>query len=126
CGAFYLDADNQPWPGRYENSALPLAQRSNYALREDMLSFGRDHPGGPTACITQGANPGLVISFLKVALLGMAADLGLDASEPQSRRGWAELARRLDIKVIHVAERDTQTTPQRRRRGEFVNTWSID
>ncbi|MBC5783159.1 homospermidine synthase [Ramlibacter sp. USB13] len=126
CGAFYLDADNQPWPGRYENAALPPSQRSNYALREEMLAYGRDHPHAPTACITQGANPGLVNSFLKVALLAMAADLRVDVRTPENRREWAALARRLDVKVIHVAERDTQTTPQRRRRGEFVNTWSVD
>lgn len=125
-GAFYLDADNQPWPGRYENAALTPSQRSNYALREEMLAFGREHAGGPTACITQGANPGLVNSLLKVALLNMAADTGLALTPPESRRSWAELARRLGVKVIHVAERDTQTTPQRRRRGEFVNTWSVD
>lgn len=124
-GAFYLDADNQPWPGRYENPALSASQRSNYALREEMLAFGRDHRDGPTACITQGANPGLVNSLLKVALLNMAAELGLQAEAPESRAGWAALARRLDVKVIHIAERDTQTTPQRRRRGEFVNTWSV-
>src|SRR5206468_4325406 len=109
-GAFYLDADNQPWPGRYENAALPPSQRSNYALREEMLSFGRDHPHGPTACITQGANPGLVNSLLKVALLNMAADTGLRLAPPGSPRGWAELANRLEIRVIHVAERDTQST----------------
>lgn len=126
CGAFYLDADNQPWPGRYENPALSASQRSNYALREEMLAFGREHRTGPTACITQGANPGLVNSLLKLALLAMASNLGLQAGEPESRAGWAALAWRLGIKVIHVAEHDTQTTPQRRRRGEFVNTWSVD
>ncbi|MBK6009491.1 homospermidine synthase [Ramlibacter ginsenosidimutans] len=126
CGAFYLDADNQPWPGRYENPELSASQRSNYALREEMLAFGRAHPNGPTACITQGANPGLVNSLLKHALLAMAADLGVSCEPPASPRDWAALAQRLQIKVIHVAERDTQTTPQRRQRGEFVNTWSVD
>ena len=125
-GAFYLDADNQPWPGRYENAALSPSQRSNYALREEVLAFGRKHPGGPTACITQGANPGLVNSLLKVAMLNMAADTGLQVAPPSSREDWAALARALGVKVIHVAERDTQSTPRRRRRGEFVNTWSID
>lgn len=125
-GAFYLDADNQPWPGRYDDPALPPTQRSNHALREEVLAFARAHPGGPTACITQGANPGLVNSLLKVALLNMAADTGLAVAPPQSREDWGRLARSLDVKVIHVAERDTQTTPRRRRRGEFVNTWSVE
>jgi homospermidine synthase len=28
--------------------------------------------------------------------------------------------------VIHIAERDTQTADIAKRRGEFVNTWSVD
>ena len=45
---------------------------------------------------------------------------------PASRAAWGALAERLGIKVIHVAERDTQVSPIPKRRGEFVNTWSID
>ena len=125
AGAFYLDADNQPWPGRFEDARLTPSQRSNYALREELLAFGRAHPGGPTACITQGANPGLVNSLLKEALLRMAAEVGLQAALPASPADWARLARDLGVKVIHVAERDTQVAPRRRARGEFVNTWSV-
>lgn len=124
-GALYLDADNQPWPGE-DDASRPPAERTNYRLREDVLDFRRQHPGGPTACITQGANPGLVNSMLKVALLEMAKATGLPAEVPQDGPGWGALARALGIKVIHCAERDSQLTPQRRRHGEFVNTWSVE
>lgn len=124
-GAFYLDADNEPWPGRYHDASLPPTQRSNYALREEVLDFRRGHPGGPTACITQGANPGLANALLKVALLRMAGDVQLPAQAPATRQEWAALARRLGVKVVHVAERDTQVASRRRQRGEFVNTWSV-
>ena len=30
------------------------------------------------------------------------------------------------MKVIHIAERDTQTADQANKSGEFVNTWSVD
>src|SRR5690606_25354852 len=43
-----------------------------------------------------------------------------------SRDGWAKLMMTLGVKVIHVAERDTQTAMQPKQVGEFVNTWSID
>ena len=125
-GSLYVDACNEPWPGRYDNPDLPATQRSNYALREEMLAFRKDKPHAPTACITQGANPGLVSSFVKGALLDMASDLNLQADPPQSHEEWAELARRLEVKVIHIAERDTQLAPGRRQRGEFVNTWSVE
>jgi homospermidine synthase len=32
----------------------------------------------------------------------------------------------LGVKVIHIAERDTQVAMQAKRPGEFVNTWSIE
>jgi len=126
-GAFYLDTCNEPWPGRYDNPELPPSRRSNYALREDVLACRLDQRSGPTAVLTQGANPGLVSSLAKQALLNMAADTRLEMKQsPASREEWAALARRLEVKVIHVAERDTQISPRRKQRDEFVNTWSVE
>jgi homospermidine synthase len=45
---------------------------------------------------------------------------------PADHQEWAALARKLDVKVIHIAERDTQVAAQRKERGEFVNTWSVE
>lgn len=122
----YLDTCNEPWPGVYDNPALPLEQRTNYALREQMLALRERLHGGPTALVTQGANPGLVSALLKAALLRLAADHGLDDAPPVHREGWAGLARRLDVRAIHVAERDTQSGARRKQRGEFANTWSVE
>ena len=122
----YLDTCIEPWAGRYTDASVSLSQRSNYLLREEVLAFRRDKRTGPTALVTQGANPGLVSLFVKQALLNIAADSGLHLEEPARDEYWGDLARRLGIKVIHVAERDTQMGDQRKRRDEFVNTWSID
>jgi homospermidine synthase len=59
-------------------------------------------------------------------MLNIAADTGVAAGDPQTREQWATLAHLLGIKVIHIAERDTQVSPVRKRPGEFVNTWSCD
>lgn len=125
-GLLYLDTCTEPWPGLYTDPRLPPTQRSNYALREQVLAFGRAHPGGPTAIMTMGANPGLISSFVKQALLDLAADAGLPSGLPASRADWAGLARDLGVRVIHVAERDTQVCSRHKRRDEFVNTWSVD
>jgi homospermidine synthase len=125
-GALYLDTCNEPWPGRYDNPQFTLSQRSNYALREEVLAFRRDKRSGPTAVLTQGANPGLVSAFAKAALLDIAAAHRIELEQPTCYEEWAALARRLGIKVIHIAERDTQTTQQRKRKDEFVNTWSVE
>lgn len=121
----YIDTSIEPWEGGYTDENLSLSARSNYMLREQALAFGRQNPTGPTAVICQGANPGLVSAFLKEALLNVAADNGISAA-PANRAEWAELARQLGIKVIHVAERDTQSTSMRKPRETFFNTWSID
>jgi homospermidine synthase len=127
CGALYLDTCSEPWAGRYDDPALPLSRRSNYGLREELLAFRLDKRTGPTAVVTQGANPGLVSALVKQALLNIAADSHVPVAEmPASYEEWAELARKLEIKVIHIAERDTQVAQERKRRGEFVNTWSVD
>ncbi|MGH7087380.1 MAG: homospermidine synthase [Stellaceae bacterium] len=127
CGALYLDTCIEPWPGGYTDPALSPSLRSNYALREAALTLKREHPPGPTALLTHGANPGLVSHFVKVALLDLAAAAaGIEIAMPRDCAGWATLARRTGVKVIHIAERDTQVSAEPKRRGEFVNTWSID
>jgi homospermidine synthase len=124
-GALYLDTCIEPWAGGYTDPSLTPSQRSNYALRESALAL-RTAALAPTAVLTHGANPGLVSHFMKEALLHVARDTGVAASVPTTREGWATLAERLGVKAIHVAERDTQTADLAKRRGEFVNTWSID
>jgi homospermidine synthase len=63
---------------------------------------------------------------VKQALLNIAADTGVDAGAPQSRADWGQLARKLGVKVIHIAERDTQLAAKPKELNEFVNTWSVD
>jgi homospermidine synthase len=125
-GALYLDTCIEPWPGGYTDPSLPPAARSNYALRESALALRPRYPGGPTAVITHGANPGLVSHFVKQALINLARASGLGGGVPRGRDDWALLAERLGVKVIHIAERDTQVATIPKEPGEFVNTWSID
>ncbi|HEY2621497.1 MAG TPA: saccharopine dehydrogenase C-terminal domain-containing protein [Acetobacteraceae bacterium] len=125
-GALYLDTCTEPWAGGYTDPSLTPSQRSNYALRESALALAVPGQARPTAVLTHGANPGLVSHFVKQALLDIARDTGAGQAVPASRREWAALAARLGVKVIHIAERDTQSADVAKRPGEFVNTWSID
>ena len=125
-GALYLDTCIEPWPGGYTDPNTPPSLRSNYALREQALALRDAQKGGPTAVLTHGANPGLVSHFVKQALLNIAADTAVNAGNPNSREEWASLAHKLGVKVIHIAERDTQVANTPKRPNEFVNTWSVD
>jgi homospermidine synthase len=125
-GVLYLDTCIEPWPGGYTDPSLTPSQRSNYALRESALALATSGQIGPTAVLTHGANPGLVSHFVKQALIDIARDTGAGQVVPASRDEWAALAAALGVKVIHIAERDTQSADLAKRPGEFVNTWSID
>lgn len=125
-GALYLDTCIEPWPGGYTDPRLTPSERSNYALRQKALDAKAQYGAGPTAVIAHGANPGLVSHFVKRALLHVAEAVGEQAAAPKTREDWAALAARLNVKVIHIAERDTQVCETPKRPGEFVNTWSVD
>jgi homospermidine synthase len=125
-GALYLDTCIEPWPGGYTDPSLSPSLRSNYALRDRALKLRQGAAGAPTAVLTHGANPGLVSHLVKEALINIAADTGVKTATPRDRGQWAALAERLGVKVIHIAERDTQVSPVPKRPGEFVNTWSVD
>jgi homospermidine synthase len=126
AGALYIDTVIEPWPGFYFNSKLGNETRTNYALREDMLALKARYPGGHTSISCCGANPGMVSWFVKRALLNIAADLKIKSATPASRAEWGKLMKRVGIKGIHIAERDTQRAKNPKPLDTFVNTWSVD
>jgi len=125
-GVIYLDACIEPWAGGYYDTSVSPALRTNYALREAALALRGGGADAPTAVLTHGVNPGLVSHFVKQALLNLGEDLLGGVAAPDGREDWAALARRLGIRAIHVAERDTQTSLTHKEKDEFVNTWSVE
>jgi homospermidine synthase len=125
-GALYVDTVIEPWAGLYDDPDLPMARRTNYALRNTLLAERAAHPGGTTAVSACGANPGMVSWFVKRAVLDVADAIGLTYSMPETRPGWAALMRDAGVRGIHIAERDTQQARHPRPVGTFVNTWSVE
>ena len=123
---FYIDACIEPWPGGHTDASVPTSHRSNYAYREAALALRAKYPSGPACVLMHGANPGLVSHLVKQALLNLARDLDLAIALPGRRDDWARLAARLEVKVIHIAERDHQSSVVRKGTDEFVNTWSSE
>ncbi len=125
--ALYIDTVNEPWAGFYFNTKLGPEARSNYALRETTLAAKRKRAADSTTAVSCcGANPGMVSWFVKQALLNIAGDLGVKFKEPKTREDWARLGRKLNVKGIHIAERDTQRAKLPKPMNTFVNTWSIE
>ncbi len=133
----YLNTSVEVWDPYIDPATTSPQDRTLYwrhmALRRQIASWGTND--GPSAVVEHGANPGLVSHLTKQALSEIAAAVltdGLlahrrDALEQALREDrYNEVARLLDVKVIHVAERDTQITDRPKEVGEFVNTWSVD
>ncbi len=133
----YLNTSVEVWEPYAEPATKSPQERTLYArhmaLRQQLAAWGRND--GPSAVVEHGANPGLVSHFTKQALVEIATATLHDGLLPESRaqiedalatETFNELARLLHVKVIHVAERDTQVSDRPKLPGEFVNTWSVD
>jgi len=127
-GVLYVDTVVEPWLGFYFDDKADNASRTNYALREMVRQEKAKHPGGTTAISCCGANPGMVSWFVKQGLVNLAIDLGYDFKEPaqDDREGWAKLMKKVGVKGIHIAERDTQRTKKPKPMNVFWNTWSVE
>ncbi|KTD43408.1 saccharopine dehydrogenase C-terminal domain-containing protein [Legionella quateirensis] len=122
--ALFINAATELWKEEFTLNHLSLDHRTNYMLREKILQLkGKTKK---TALINHGANPGLVSHFVKQALWNIAIDNGISVSMPATASEWAHLAKRLDIKVIHIAEQDSQVSALPKSPNEFINTWSIE
>ncbi|MBB4566480.1 homospermidine synthase [Rhizobium leucaenae] len=124
----YIDTVVEPWLGFYFDKNMKNADRTNYALRETVRKEKAKNPAGATAVSTCGANPGMVSWFVKQALVNLANDIGIKFDEPDQhdREGWAKLMKKVGVKGIHIAERDTQRTKHPKPLNVFWNTWSVE
>lgn len=125
-GAHYIDTVVEPWTGFYFDQSAGNSGRTNYALRETLLTERKRNPGGITAVSCCGANPGMVSWFVKKALLNLAQDLRISHEIPKTRAEWASLMQATGVKGIHIAERDTQRANRPKPMNTFVNTWSVE
>lgn len=125
-GALYIDTVIEPWPGFYYSAKINSADRTNYRLREDMLALKRKLGKGTTAISCCGANPGMVSWFVKEALLTIAQELKIKHDVPKTREDWGKLMKKVGVKGIHIAERDTQRIRKPKPLDTFLNTWSVE
>ncbi len=121
----YIDTSIERWPD-VPDEKLDLAERTLYTTHRKIREMAKEHKEGSTCVVTHGANPGLVSHFVKAALIDMAKHLHIDTEEPQTQEQWARLMDDLGVKVIHIAERDTQVIDRPKVKNEFVNTWSCE
>jgi len=131
-GVLYLNTSVEVWDP-YEDAQKQNPLDRTLYVRHMKLRELRDTwtAGGATAVVEHGANPGLVSHWTKQALFEIGTKAvaeglaGPGVAEALAAEDYPALAETLNVKVIHIAERDTQVTDQPKRVNEFVNTWSI-
>ena len=136
AGVRYLNTSVEVWEPYTNISEQEPTSRTLYArhmaMREMIRGWGDN--SGPSAVVEHGANPGWVSHEVKFALEELSdALLQQNLLEGAARESLvaaraagdhARLAEAAGVKVIQIAERDTQHTDQPKEVGEFVNTWS--
>jgi homospermidine synthase len=133
----YLNTSVEVWDPYDDPASVRPQERTLYwrhmALRRQLARWGAND--GPSAVVEHGANPGLVSHFIKQALVDIAEASLRDGLLVERRalltaalevEDYAALSHQLDVRTIHIAERDTQITNEPKQVGEFVNTWSVD
>ncbi len=133
----YLNTSVEEWEPYADPASTTPQERTLYArhmdLRRQIAAWGSND--GPSAVVDHGANPGLVSHFTKQALVEVAEAVLGDGLLPERHEQivaamadgrFNVLAHLLEVRTIHIAERDTQITDRPKEVGEFVNTWSVD
>jgi homospermidine synthase len=134
-GVLYLNTSVEEWDPYVGGADRPPLERTLYhrhmSMREMKNSWSTK---GPTAIVEHGANPGMVSHLAKRALVDIATKVLADGladdadavAEALANEDFARLAQALSVKVIHIAERDTQVSDKPKQVDEFVNTWSVE
>lgn len=133
----YINTSVEFWNPYQDLINTHPTERTLYArhmlIREQVKNWKKQ---GATAVLEHGANPGLVSHFTKAALMDIGNKWMSDnpvggekheqIQEAMHKKMFNNLAQALDIKVIHVSERDTQIASVPKEVNEFVNTWSVE
>lgn len=132
-GVLYLNTSVEEWDPYEGGANRPPLERTLYYRHMRMRDMkSRWTKTGPTAIVEHGANPGLVSQLVKKSLVDIATralkegKAGGGVEDALLAEDYKDLAHSLNVKVIHISERDTQVTNKPKQWGEFVNTWSVE
>lgn len=132
-GVIYLNTSLEEWDPYSAAVSRNPTERTLYWRHMKLRKLTDTWNGkGPTAIVEHGANPGLVSHLTKKSLFDIATRAIKDGkatagvSEALAVENFPVLAKKLGVKVIHIAERDTQVSDKPKLLNEFVNTWSVE
>ena len=126
-GVHYTNTSLERWADQPDETIPKLEDRTLHHTHAVVREMGEKYPHAATVVATHGANPGLVTHLTKRALLELAKKRHKTVKRvPQSKEEWAQLMKKVGVKTIHIAERDTQVIDEPKKVGEFTNSWSAE
>lgn len=133
-GVFFVNTAIESWYGEEDcdlkTKECETLYRHQHALRKLSKDWGNQ---GATAIVAHGMNPGAISHCMKLGIRDWVNYLyKKDPSDKDVKKAkeylsegmYNEAARKLNIQVIHIAERDTQISKNPKQVGEFCCTWS--
>ena len=129
----YLNTSLEMWDPNSDPASRSPQDKTLYTRHMKLRKLTDSWGGkGATSIVEHGANPGLVSSLVKKGLVDIATKAlsenkaGADVKAALDSENYPALAHALGVKVIHIAERDTQISDKPKKFNEFVNTWSVE
>lgn len=123
----YVNTCLNVWPSKKPASAANIQQHI-------LQMIEKNNAAQSTAILAHGANPGLISSFAKQALVDYAyhflqqkkeLSCEKELEKALTNQDFKQLAFLQNIQVIHVSEKDTQAIPVVKKPNHFLNTWSV-
>lgn len=126
--------------GEYEDGVEDLKEpdprkQTLYYRQQEIQKMIKTFQTKTTSIITHGANPGWVSHFVKEALVDMVNYLDkqhkLSAKKLDKLNrlivdeNYPQIAKILNVQVIHISERDSQIVKDIKQENVFRNTWSV-
>jgi len=132
----YVNTSVEQWNPALDMDKKSPFEKSLYFRQMQLRILSKNWKDAPTAIVDHGANPGLISSFTKQALIDISDRL-IDENKVTREEArnleylirknkFAELAMHLGVKVIHCSERDTQISNKPKEVDEFIGTWSVE
>lgn len=125
-GVMQIDTSIERW-GTISDEDIPnIEERTLHHAHQTLRDKIGNSVGKPTCLVTHGANPGAVSHFVKMALINLAKQKRIPITIPSTKEDWAQLSKLLEVRVIHISEKDRQIINEPKKVDEFVNTWSCE
>lgn len=115
-GIHYINTSIEDWKTRpMWNGSFKTMKKYTLQTSQDKIKKG---DLGTSHMIDCGMNPGIVSVFIKLALEKLAKKYNINS------KNYSKIAQELNLEVVHISEVDTQIVKSKKKRNEFLNTWS--